>query len=121
VTSSSAPAASTEAAEMGEASVAIPPIPNGNNRVRHLEQGLEDDIKTVVRFFVDGNDRDQSEDETLVWQRLEAKVGGCHHLNGSLTPFAFFFRLRARPRTVGKRSMRNMLKLLSKDITTHFE
>ena len=76
---------------MGETSAAIAPVPNGNE-AQHREQDLEDDIKTVVRFFVDGNDRDQSEDETLVWQRLAAKVGYfsslgvCHHCNGSLTP-----------------------------------
>jgi hypothetical protein len=48
--------------------------PNGNE-ARHLEEDLEDDMKTVVRFFVDGNDRDQTEDETVVWQRLADKVG----------------------------------------------
>lgn len=38
-------------------------------------EDLEHDMEAVVRFFVEGNDRDQSEDESVVWQRLEAKVG----------------------------------------------
>ena len=45
------------------------------NSAQISEQDLQDDLNTVVRFFVDGNDRDHTEDESLVWQRLEAKVG----------------------------------------------
>ena len=39
-----------------------------------FDEDLEHDIQVVVSFFVEGNDRDQSEDESVVWQRLEAKV-----------------------------------------------
>ena len=35
---------------------------------------LEDDVNTVVRFFVEGNDQDHSEDEHLVWKRLATTV-----------------------------------------------
>jgi len=63
-------------------------IPNGNE-TKELERDLEDDMKIVVRFFVDGNDRDQTEDETVVWQRLADKVGSFLQRNESLTPFTF--------------------------------
>jgi hypothetical protein len=45
------------------------------HKTQSLEQDLEDDMKTIVWFFADGNDYDQTEDESLVWQRLAAKVG----------------------------------------------
>jgi len=64
------------------------PIPNGND-AQHLERDLEDDMKTVIRFFVDGNDHDQTEDETVVWQRLADRVGSFLQGNESLTPFTF--------------------------------
>ncbi|KAF9535411.1 hypothetical protein CPB83DRAFT_901138 [Crepidotus variabilis] len=34
----------------------------------------EDDINTVVQFFVDGNDDNPDEEESLVWQRLSQKA-----------------------------------------------
>ena len=73
--SSSAPTAAMEVIEAEESPFPDAlPFPN-ENRTQSSEQDLEDDIQTVVRFFADGNDFDKTEDETLVWRRLGARVG----------------------------------------------
>jgi hypothetical protein len=75
------------------------------NKTQSSEQDLEDDINTVVRFFAEGNDRDKSEDETLVWQRLETKVGSFWLCVAWVFVDPCSFRLHARLRAVGKHSM----------------
>jgi len=62
----------TEFAEM-ETSDSAPPLNGPSTQIS--DQDLEEDIEVVVRFFVEGNDCDQSEDESVVWQRLADKVG----------------------------------------------
>jgi len=40
----------------------------------------EDDMNTVVRFFVEGGDRDPDEPEDMVWARLASQVSNFYRL-----------------------------------------
>jgi hypothetical protein len=63
----------TENAPLWEESLIAGPSPAFEKDQKSLDD-LEDDVNTAVRFFVEGNDRDHSEDEHLVWKRLATMV-----------------------------------------------
>lgn len=50
------------------------PIPAAREEDQQHLNDLEDDFNAVVRFFAEGNDRDHTEDESLVWKRLTTVV-----------------------------------------------
>lgn len=113
--SSSAPSAPKQDFELEDKVV-----PKGD-KTQNAEQDLEDDIKVVVRFFVEGNDRDQSEDEDLVWQRLATKVGLLKARRVCNNPLTLVSRFLVRLRAVGRLSMRNMVKPSLNGIMLQFD
>lgn len=54
-----------------EDSPSLADLPNGNH---NNSEDIENDINAVVRFFVEGNDNDETEDEHSVWNRLAQQV-----------------------------------------------